>query len=73
MWTARVYRNHNSLTVTLNKGMCRELGIRHGDILMFGQFGDETDEVTMRKLTWKEHKLGRHKGNSNRPDPGGRT
>ena len=50
MWVSRVYKQHNSLVLTLNGGMCRELGISRGDYL---QFDEDSTEKTGKKLVVK--------------------
>ena len=53
MWISKVHRQHNSLVITLRAGMCREIGIKHGDHVIFGQLNNAPDVVTMTKLTVK--------------------
>lgn len=35
MWVSKVYRQHNSMVVTLKGDMCRQFGITHGCHLGF--------------------------------------
>jgi len=35
MWVSRIYRQHNSLVVTLNRKLCEQMGWKHGQSLVF--------------------------------------
>lgn len=50
MWVSKVHRQHNSLVITLNAGMCRAMGINRGDYL---QFEVLDDKAMLKKLLVK--------------------
>lgn len=54
IWIKRVYKQHSSFVVTLNKRMCLELGITKGDYLVF--------ELKAGKQEATVIKYGRRKG-----------
>jgi len=71
-YTARVHRQHNSLVVTVPKGLCSQLEIVKGDILLFEvETGDVAAVVGKLALRGSEH--GRDSTNSDREHKGGRT
>jgi len=71
-FTARVHRQHNSLVVTVPKGLCNQLEIVKGDILLFEV---ETGDVAavVGKLALRGVDSGRDSTHSDRKDSGGRT
>jgi len=70
-FTARVHRQHNSLTVTVPQGLCKILGIYAGDILVFEHWGAKDKAIvgTLRSGGWYHDRDNRH---SDRQDKGGR-
>lgn len=71
-FTAKVHRQHNSLTVTVPKGLCKLLGIAAGDILVFEHWGAKDKAVVGRLGSggWYHDEDSR---NSDRKDSGGRA
>jgi len=68
-FTARVHRQHNSLVVTVPKGLCQQLEVCKGDILLFEVEPGEVAAV-VGKLTLRGSESGRAKGHTNKPDKG---
>lgn len=71
-FTARVHRQHTSLVITVPKGLCNQLEIVKGDILLFElELGDVAAVVGKMALRGVDNE--RDKGDSVRGDSGGRT
>lgn len=71
-FTARVHRQHTSLVITVPKGLCAQLGIVRGDLLLFEvEPGDVAAVVGKMALRGIDNE--RDNANSNRRDSGGRT
>ena len=60
-YTARVHKQHTSLVITIPKGICREMDISRGDILLFEVFpGEHVMAVGKPQMRIKEqHELKR--------------
>lgn len=69
-FTVRVHKQHNSLTVTVPKELCKLLGIVAGDILVFEHWGAK-DKAIMGRLSSGGWYHDRAKGDSDRKDQGG--
>ena len=71
-YTARIHRQHSSLVVTVPKGLCNQLQIVKGDMLLFEvEPGDVAAVVGKLKLRGSE--CGPDKGNTNSADKCGGT
>lgn len=69
-FTSKVHRQHSSLVITLPKGICEQLKISKGDIVLFEV---EQGEVAciMGKITLRGVDCDRDKRNSGRKHKGG--
>lgn len=69
-YTARAYRQHSSLVITVPKGLCTQLEIERGDIILFAvRPGD--DVAVMETIHYRGIYDGGDKRNSDRENPGG--
>lgn len=69
-FTARVHKQHNSLVVTVPKGLCDLMGIKQGDILVFEHLPVQ-DKAILGRLTSGGWYHERSDGDSDRADKGG--
>lgn len=71
-FTSKVFRQHSSLVITLPKGVCEQLGISKGDVVLFEVEQGEVAAV-MGKIAMRGCEDDRDSRNSDREDQGGRT
>ena len=70
-FTARVHRQHNSLVVTVPKGLCKELQVVRGDLLLFEvEQGDVA--AVVGKISLRGSENGKDARNRDREDQGRR-
>jgi len=71
-FTSRIHRQHNSLVITLPKGLCEILSWEKGDVILFEvEVGDVAAIVGKSSLRGIDY--AGDKGHSNRKDKGGGT
>lgn len=69
-FTARVHRQHTCLVITVPRGLCKQLEIVKGDILLFEVEPGEVAAV-VGKLALRGVEHGRDNANKDRRDTGG--
>lgn len=69
-FTSKVHRQHSSLVITLPKGLCKQLEIIKGDVILFEVEPGEVAAV-MGKISLRGSENAGNSRNSDREDKGG--